>query len=264
MTGELGLHRFDQVLIRVAVLQATRFRDGQQTLQEAATRRTLSSEAQLAVDHRRTESPLGRVVGRFNLRGNAAARAVAAMKLVFVDDRLDLGQFPHLMTPRRRGIGLKFAAASSARAGVVGSNRRAILGGHQVSLMPLVSLLTALLPLLPRLLFPFRLGVRMFGARRERRVARREPRIARRELLKLLGQRLHLLFEFVNSLFVSCNECFNEVTSRFGFRRTNKGSGLNGTAGLVARGYVMRRLRVRPGAGVLVFSSGPTPSVCVC
>ena len=78
--------------------------------------------------------------------------------------------------------------------------------------MPLVPLLTALLSFLPRSLLAIWFRVRMLGARRQRR-------IAWRELLKPLGQRLHLSFEFANSLFVSRNECFNEVTSRFGFRR---------------------------------------------
>ena len=90
MTGELGLHGFDQVLIRVAVLQATRFRDGQQTLQEAATRRTLSSEAQLAVDHRRTKSPLGRIIGRFNAfhTGERPQVLAAMIQLVAKADQL--------------------------------------------------------------------------------------------------------------------------------------------------------------------------------
>ena len=41
----------------------------------------------------------GHALGQFRLRGDAAARTVAAEQLVLVDERFDLRQFPHLMAP---------------------------------------------------------------------------------------------------------------------------------------------------------------------
>ena len=67
MTGEVCFHGLDQLLIGVAVLQPTLFRNTQQTLRETATQSTLCSKALPAIAHRRMKSPLGRAVGGFNL-----------------------------------------------------------------------------------------------------------------------------------------------------------------------------------------------------
>ena len=71
-------------------------------------------------------------LGQFGLRGDAAARAVAAMQLALVNDRFDLRRFPDLMASRRRGVGLEFATTSAARVGMDCGDRGAGFAGAQV------------------------------------------------------------------------------------------------------------------------------------
>ncbi|MFT5323831.1 MAG: hypothetical protein ACI8P0_001682, partial [Planctomycetaceae bacterium] len=68
----------------------------------------------------------------------------------------------------------------------------------------------------------------------------------------------------MSQVFVTISRAENFQFVEANARLFESDSDTNGTAGLVVRGYVMPRLRVRPGAGVVVSSSEPEPSVCVC
>ena len=57
---------FGQIVVRRSILQTTSFGYRQHTFDESTARFTLGAKAQLAVDHRRTQRALRRVVGRLD------------------------------------------------------------------------------------------------------------------------------------------------------------------------------------------------------
>ena len=125
-------------------------------------------------------------------RCDAAARAVAAEQLVFDDDWFDRRQVPDLVTPRSGTVRLQLATAATAGIGVARRDGRTLLTGDQFAEVPLVSILPALPAFFPRRTLPFRPGMRMLRAGRQRR-------IARGQLFDLVCQRFHLPGQLLDS-----------------------------------------------------------------
>ena len=70
-------------------------------------------------------------------------------ELVFIDDGLDLGKLPDLMSLGRRMIGLELATATSATAGLAWDDAGALFKRDEITCVPLVAFLPALLSFLP-------------------------------------------------------------------------------------------------------------------
>lgn len=69
----MGFDRLGDVGENAAFLEATGLDHGQSSLDEPAPVGTLGAEAEFAPDHRVTERPLGRVVGRLDAAGDTEA-----------------------------------------------------------------------------------------------------------------------------------------------------------------------------------------------
>lgn len=95
-------------------------------------------------------------------------------ELIFVNDRLNWRQVPHLMSLGVCAIGGELSLASSAALWLAWCNGGALLDGDDLALMALVPLLSALFTFasLGRLSLWF--CVWMLGAGRQRRVSRGE------------------------------------------------------------------------------------------
>ena len=94
------------------------------------------------------------------------------MALIFDDDRLDFGQFPHLMPQRVAIAASQLLAAAPTRIWFEGDDLVASLGWNQRPFVPRMAGLAAAIAL--RLgLVGRRLRVRMLRARRQRRILRR-------------------------------------------------------------------------------------------
>lgn len=135
------------------------------------------------------------------------------MKLILVDDRLDFRQIEDLMANRFGAGGLKLASAFSAGRRNALGNGGALRGWYQRTDVLLVTMLSALLSLFSSRRLSFRLGMRMLGAWRQRRVARRE-------FLNLIGELLNLSFQLHDSLNEHRRKGFDSGCHfRFDFRR---------------------------------------------
>jgi len=74
---------------------------------------------------------------------------MTAKKLVFIDERSDLGKFPNLMSMGGRTFRLKLTATTPATFGLANDHLGALFAGNQLSRVSLVTLLAPCLRLVP-------------------------------------------------------------------------------------------------------------------
>nr|WP_202617458.1 hypothetical protein [Roseimaritima sediminicola] len=132
--------------------------------------------------------------------------------MVFVNDRFKLGRIPYLIPLRRWWFKRYVIAASTTTSGLAGDNRCALFAGNEFAQVPLVAFLATLFSLLSRHRLPLGLRVRMFGARRQ-------GRVAWSEFLDLIDERFNLVFKFVDSLFIAGHQSLDKIACWLSARR---------------------------------------------
>ena len=141
------------------------------------------------------DEPRTRLPRRYSLRKRCTRTLAAAgtdepVLLIFGDDRLDLGQFPHLMPKWFRISPCQLRGTASTSCWFQGHDVLALLRGYQLALMSRMAKLTTSLLLRILAFRPWRLSMRMLATGWQRGVLRvqAEPGF---QLLDPVDQRLH-------------------------------------------------------------------------